>query len=167
MSYGQERDYGRGGGGGRGYGGDGGGDKSTFYVDQQHVGRIIGKGGNRIRDLQDESGCQIKIESRNSDREGQARVDLIGDSGSQSYARNEIQKICDQPPREGGGYRGGGRGGGRDGGYGGGRDGGYGGGRDGGYGGGRDGGGYRGNREERGYGGDGGGRYNNGGGWGS
>ncbi|ESP01245.1 hypothetical protein LOTGIDRAFT_230619 [Lottia gigantea] len=130
-----------------------GAEPSTFYVGQEHVGRIIGKGGNRIREIQDESNCQIKIESRNSDVDGKARVDLTGSEAQQEKAKGLILDICEQS-REGGygGGRGGGRGGG--GGYGR-RDGGYGGGRDGGYGGGRYGGGGGGGRDN--YGGGGGG----------
>ncbi|KAK6179683.1 hypothetical protein SNE40_011989 [Patella caerulea] len=142
--------YGSRGGGGRGFGGGDGGDKLTFYIDQQFVGRVIGKGGSKIRDLQDESGCHIKIESRESDREGQARVDLSGNESAQHHAKKLIESLCSEDRGYGGG--GGGRG------YGGGGGGGYGG-RDGGGYGGRDGGGYGGGGGGYGGGGRDGGRW--------
>jgi len=128
------------------WGGDGGGDTITMEVPGNQVGRIIGKGGSRIRELQDQSGCRINID-KNS-RGDQTTVELTGDPEAQQRAKQMIEEVCSESS-----YGGGGRGGG--GGYGGGRDGGYGGGRDRGYGGGRDGGrdgGYGGGRD-RGYGG--------------
>lgn len=55
------------GGGGQGggyrnnsYGGDGA-ENMSFEVESEHVGRIIGKGGAKVRELQDESGARIKV----------------------------------------------------------------------------------------------------------
>jgi len=129
------------------WGGDGGGETITMEVPGNQVGRIIGKGGSRIRELSDQSGCRINID-KNS-RGDQTTVELTGDPEAQARAKQMIEEVCSESSFGGGG---GGRGGG---GYGGGRDGGYGGGRDRGYGGGRDGGrdgGYGGGRD-RGYGG--------------
>jgi len=121
------------------WGGDGGGETITMEVPGNQVGRIIGKGGSRIRELQDQSGCRINID-KNS-RGDQTTVELTGDPEAQARAKQMIEEVCSESSYGGGGGRGGGGyGGGRDGGYGGGRDRGYGGGRDGGYGGGRDGG---------------------------
>jgi len=126
------------------WGGDGGGETITMEVPGNQVGRIIGKGGSRIRELQDQSGCRINID-KNS-RGDQTTVELTGDPEAQARAKQMIEEVCSESSYGGGGGRGGGGyGGGRDGGYGGGRDRGYGGGRDGGYGGGRDG-GYGGGR---------------------
>jgi len=134
------------------WGGDGGGETITMEVPGNQVGRIIGKGGSRIRELQDQSGCRINID-KNS-RGDQTTVELTGDPDAQQRAKQMIEEVCNESSYGGGrGGGGGGYGGGRDGGYGG-RDGGYGGGRDRGYGGGRDG-GYGGGRD----GGYGGGRY--------
>merc|ERR1712150_251689 len=107
----------------------------------------IGKGGSRIRELQDQSGCRINID-KNSRGGDTTTVELTGDADVQARAKQMIEEVCSESSYSGGGGRGGGGGGyggGRDGGYEGGRDRGYGGGRDGGYGGGRDG-GYGGGR---------------------
>jgi len=135
------------------WGGDGG-ETLTMEVPSNQVGRIIGKGGSRIRELQDQSGCRINID-KNS-RGDTTTVELTGDPEVQQRAKQMIEEVCQESSYGGGrGGGGGGYGGGRDGGYGGrGGDRGYGGGRDGGYGGGRDG-GYGGGRD----GGYGGGRY--------
>jgi len=153
------------------YGGDRG-NTMEMTVPRNQVGRIIGRGGSRIRQLQDDSGCRINI--RKDEMGDETTVELSGSDECQFHAKQMIEEICNEQsyPSGGGDRRGGGGGrqggyggGGRDRGYGGGRDGGYGGGRDRGYGGGRDGGdrGYGGGRDG-GYGGGrdggyGGGRY--------
>lgn len=65
---GGERDFGRsgngfggsfgGGGGGMNFGGD---DQHSFQISSDDVGRIIGKGGCKIRELEEESGARIKV----------------------------------------------------------------------------------------------------------
>ena len=41
------------------------------------VGRIIGRGGNRIRDIEANSGCRIKV-SRDGDSSGRNSIELSG-----------------------------------------------------------------------------------------
>lgn len=59
--------FGGGGGGGGGYrnnnygGNNDGAENMSFEVESEHVGRIIGKGGAKVRELQDESGARIKV----------------------------------------------------------------------------------------------------------
>lgn len=100
QSYGQQRGgggYGGGGGfgGGNSYGsgGGGGGSKEVMQIDSSFVGRIIGKGGSRIRELQDETGCRINV-SRDGGSGGQTDVELIGDRLSIGRARDAIDEIC-------------------------------------------------------------------------
>jgi len=95
QSYGQQRGYGGGGGGGRGGGGFGGGDKEVMQIDSSFVGRIIGKGGSRVRELQDETGCRINV-SRDGGQYGQTDVELIGDRNAIARARDAIDDICNQ-----------------------------------------------------------------------
>merc|ERR1711988_815910 len=126
------------------------GNTMEMTVPRNQVGRIIGRGGSRIRQLQDDSGCRINI--RKDEMGDETTVELSGSEDSQYHAKQMIEEICSEQQSYGGGgdrRGGGGRGGyggsnrdrgygGRDGGYGG-RDRGYGGGdRDRGYGGGRD-----------------------------
>lgn len=80
---------GRGGGGGGGYGGDSG-PTETVYVDSSEVGRIIGRGGSRIREMQDESGCRIKV-SREGGANGLSSVDLSGSKACIEDAKKRIR----------------------------------------------------------------------------
>lgn len=127
---------------GGGFGGRRGGDSSDIMmVDSRSVGRIIGRGGSKIRDLQDESGAKIQV-ARDEDSTGQKQVEISGTEEEISIAKRLIEGCLNADYQ--GGSRGGGFGGGRrDEGWGGrrdDRDGGYGGRRDGGFGGGRSGG---------------------------
>jgi len=124
------------------------GDRGTpmrIEVPNSYVGRIIGRGGSRIRELQDDSGARINI-MKNEATADQTPVELQGSEDSQYRAKELIEGILsEQQSYGGGGGRRGGDGYGGGGGYGGGRSGGgggYGGGRSGGGGGGYGGGGY-------------------------
>lgn len=79
-------------GGGRGGGGrtfDDHGPKETVFVDSSEVGRIIGRGGSRIRDMENDSGCRIKV-SRHDNGNGRNSVDLIGNSDQVLKAKEMI-----------------------------------------------------------------------------
>ncbi|XP_034243433.1 probable ATP-dependent RNA helicase DDX43 [Thrips palmi] len=90
-------------GAGRDRGGDEGGDTTTINVDSQYLGRIIGKGGSKIRELESESGARIKV---NRD---DATVVLSGSSDSQQRAKEMIDELMTDNRRGGGGGYGGGR----------------------------------------------------------
>jgi len=113
--------FGGGGFGGNSGGGFGGG-SSELQISSQHVGRIIGRGGSKIKELQEDSGCRINIsKERNGDM---TTIELKGNSEAQNIARQMIEDLCAQDNRGGGGGRGGfggGRGGGFGGGFGGGK----------------------------------------------
>jgi len=128
-----------------GWGGDSRGNALRIDVPNNCVGRIIGRGGSRIRELQDDSGARINIKKDEATSDS-TPVELCGSEDCQYRAKELIEGIL-QEQQSGGGYGGGrsGGGGGYGGGYGGGRSGGggygdrssgYGGGRSGGYGGG-------------------------------
>ncbi|XP_037322402.1 probable ATP-dependent RNA helicase DDX43 [Pungitius pungitius] len=86
----------------------------TFAVDNALVGRIIGRGGAKIRELEESTGARIKI--NNGDFEGE--VVLFGSSAAQQKAKELIEDLlADGNSRSrndygggtgGGGYRGGG-----------------------------------------------------------
>ena len=84
---------GRGGGGG-GYGG-GGGDPMEMEVPSSSVGKIIGKGGSKIRDLQEVSGARIKID-KERDNHVNAVVEIHGDSVSQAQAKRMIEELISE-----------------------------------------------------------------------
>merc|ERR1719470_235221 len=108
--------------------GVGGGDGIRIDVPNSYVGRIIGRGGSRIRELQDDSGARINILKNEATGES-TPVELVGSQDCQQRAKELIEDILQEQQGGGGGGYGGGRSGG--GGYGGG-GGGYGGGRSGG-----------------------------------
>merc|ERR1719483_308160 len=98
-SYGDRR--GGGGGGGRGGGGGGGdGDGETIYVESSEVGRIIGRGGSRIREMEEDSGCRIKV-SRDGNSDGLSSVELSGSKGSISDAKQRIKDTGVEIVKEG------------------------------------------------------------------
>lgn len=121
---------------------DGGGGNATFMsIPGSSVGAIIGRGGSRIRELEQNSGARIKIHDGDNDG-GDRRIEISGGPDSQDSAKMMIEQVLE------GSYQdsyGGGGGGGRS----------YGGGD-------RYGGGGGGGRYDRG----GGGRYGGGGGGG-
>ncbi|BFZ16468.1 hypothetical protein BsWGS_19507 [Bradybaena similaris] len=101
----QRRDYDRGGrGGSRGGGGfsSSGGDCETIHVESTEVGRIIGRGGSRIRDMEADSGCRIKV-SREGDSRGRSCVELQGSKSAILEAKRLIQEagveICNDDDR--------------------------------------------------------------------
>ncbi|XP_005101546.1 protein BTR1 isoform X3 [Aplysia californica] len=69
----------------------GGGDSETIFVESSEVGRIIGRGGSRIRDMESESGCRIKV-SRDGDSQGRSSVELSGNRNQISDAKKMIQE---------------------------------------------------------------------------
>ncbi|KAL0964425.1 hypothetical protein UPYG_G00323670 [Umbra pygmaea] len=91
----------------------------TFTVENASVGRVIGRGGAKIRELEETSGARIKINK--GDYEGE--VQIFGSSDVQQKAREMIEELVagDTGP---GGFR---SGPGRGGGFGGRRGGGFGG----------------------------------------
>jgi len=107
--------------GDRGGGRDYGGEENTvdMFVPQQDCGRIIGRGGMKIRELQEHSGCKIKV-NRDDEGDGTRRVELTGTDEAIDTAKAMITETLKEDSRGGGGYRGGMGGGG--GGFGGGRD---------------------------------------------
>jgi len=106
--------------------GDSGGSSQRIDVPNSYIGRIIGRGGSRIRELQDDSGARINI-CKDEATSDSTPVELQGSQDCQDRARELIEGILQEQQSFGGGRGGGGGGGYRSGG------GGYGGG---GYGGG-------------------------------
>jgi len=100
--YGRRDNYGdRRGGGGGGRGGFGSdGDGETIYVDSSEVGRIIGRGGSRIREMEEDSGCRIKV-SRDQTSDGLSSVELSGSKHAIADAKKFIQDAGVEIVREG------------------------------------------------------------------
>ncbi|KAK2168983.1 hypothetical protein LSH36_13g26095 [Paralvinella palmiformis] len=91
---------GRGGGGGRsaGFGGEGWGGRNAeggsmvIEVPSQEIRRIIGRGGTKIRELEQGSGCRIKI-NKERDNGVTAGIELVGSEDAQSAAQQMINDV--------------------------------------------------------------------------
>lgn len=113
---------GQGGYGGGGFSGGqswgyGGAQSLEISVPSSTVGKIIGKGGSKIRELQDQSGARIKIHKDRDDGQNTI-VELQGDRNAQMYAKQLVEQVvADDSSR--GGFGNQGYGGQREGGFGG------------------------------------------------
>lgn len=72
--------------------------KQTIRVPSRYVGRIIGKGGSKINDLQFESGCRINV-TKEQDGD-QTSVVLTGDEKSRQKAEELINDLTVDRERE-------------------------------------------------------------------
>lgn len=74
--------------------------RQTIKVPSRFVGRIIGKGGSKISDLQYESGCKINVTKEQDGDE--TVVILMGDEQSRQKAKELINDLTvDRQPRSG------------------------------------------------------------------
>lgn len=90
-SYGGDR-----GGGRRRYGSDE--STETIYVEKSEVGRIIGRGGNRIREMEGKTGCKIKV-LKEEDGHGRKPVELCGSKKQIVDAKEQIQRAMEPDDR--------------------------------------------------------------------
>jgi len=112
--------------GGFGGGPPGGGHSFEMMIPSHKVGLIIGKGGETIKQLQEQTGCKMVIIQDTMDGANEKPLRITGAPDNVEQAKMAVTDVLSRG-RDDGGF-GGGRGGGRGrGGYGGGR-GGYGGG---------------------------------------
>ncbi|XP_048256269.1 probable ATP-dependent RNA helicase DDX43 isoform X4 [Haliotis rufescens] len=82
---------------------------TEIHVDQSCVGRIIGRGGSKIQDLQDESGAKIKV-TRNETEDGKIIVVLTGSADARTQAEDMIKELTESCFDSSSSYRGGGGG---------------------------------------------------------
>ncbi|VDI61293.1 far upstream element-binding protein [Mytilus galloprovincialis] len=97
------RGFGSGGDSNRGFGrsnDSGQSDSSTIRVDSSKIGRVIGKGGSKIRELQDETGAKINI-SKDDDGSGQKEIQLEGSPDAVAKAKEMIIELTQD---DGGGF---------------------------------------------------------------
>lgn len=88
---------------------DSGGTTETMLVESKDVGKIIGRGGSNIKNLELDSKARVKI-GREEDENGMKTVDISGSEEEIERAKEIIQDYLTQG-NDGGGRRGGGRGG--------------------------------------------------------
>jgi len=74
-------------------------------ISSRQVGLVIGKGGSRIRELQESSGTKINVKKNDVDANGMVLVTLDGDVDSRSNAKRMIDELIENDSKPGGGGR--------------------------------------------------------------
>jgi len=87
----QQRPYGGGGGGG-GYNSYPDGSTSNIEIDSNKVGMVIGRGGAKIREIQDNFNVHVKID-REAGSNGYTGVTIRGDDTAIESAKSYIQDL--------------------------------------------------------------------------
>lgn len=67
-------------------------ESSEIQIDSSKVGKVIGRGGSKIQELQDESGAHIKI-VKDSDVDGCTSVKLVGSAEAREKAKTMIEEL--------------------------------------------------------------------------
>ncbi|KAK1772852.1 hypothetical protein QBC33DRAFT_31687 [Phialemonium atrogriseum] len=102
------------GSGGGGGGGGGGPEKinDAIYVPSEAVGMIIGKGGETIREIQNNTGCKINVSQSSGPGEVEREIGLVGSRDAINRAKQVIEEKVEavRAKNSGGGGFGGGRG---------------------------------------------------------
>ncbi|KAG5978587.1 hypothetical protein E4U56_000022 [Claviceps arundinis] len=85
-------------------GNSGGSDKvnDSIYVPSDAVGMIIGKGGETIRDMQNNTGCKINVAQSSGPGEVKREIALIGSRDSIARAKLAIEEKVDTVRQKGG-----------------------------------------------------------------
>ncbi|KAK3320424.1 hypothetical protein B0T19DRAFT_240467 [Cercophora scortea] len=95
---------------GGGGGGGGGHDKinDSIYVPSEAVGMIIGKGGETIREMQNNTGCKINVSQSSGPGEVEREIGLVGSRDAINRAKIAIEEKVDAARQKssGGGGRG-------------------------------------------------------------
>ena len=103
-------------GGGRGGppmggGPPGGGGQFEMMIPGNKVGLVIGKGGETIKLLQEQTGAKMIIIQESNQQANEKPLRISGPPDSVERAKAEVFKILNQNDKNGGGHMGGGRGG--------------------------------------------------------
>ncbi|GBM20865.1 putative ATP-dependent RNA helicase DDX43 [Araneus ventricosus] len=67
-------------------------ESSEIQIDSNYVGRVIGRGGSKIQELQTESGAHIKV-LQDSDVDGSTSIRLTGSSEAREKAKTMIEEL--------------------------------------------------------------------------
>jgi far upstream element-binding protein len=75
-------------------GGAGGQEKinDSIFVPSEAVGMIIGKGGETIREMQNQTGCKINVSQQNSHGEVEREIGLVGTRDAINRAKRAIEE---------------------------------------------------------------------------
>lgn len=96
-----------GGFGGGGFGGmaaadDGPKEDEDIWIPEDKCGRVIGRGGSKIQEIQDESGANVKVHGRETAEDGKVMVTLNGSTAQRAKAKEIIER-CTADRGSGGG----------------------------------------------------------------
>ena len=72
---------------------------TQLYVPDKTVGLIIGRGGEQIKQLQEQSGCHVNIVGENKSVNGLRPVNLIGNERATAIAKDLIMEIVESDTR--------------------------------------------------------------------
>jgi len=89
---GQRQSYGGGGGGNGGYNNFADGSTSNIEIDSNKVGMVIGRGGAKIREIQESFNVHVKID-REAGQNGYTGVTIRGDDTAIESAKTYIQEL--------------------------------------------------------------------------
>ncbi|KYN40574.1 putative ATP-dependent RNA helicase DDX43 [Trachymyrmex septentrionalis] len=64
----------------------------VMYIDSNNIGRLIGRGGSKIKALQEDSGARINIDKQHNEN-GQSAVTLTGTDNAQQRAKSLIEEL--------------------------------------------------------------------------
>lgn len=96
---------GGGGGGGFGGGSDGPSSEEDIWIPEDKCGRVIGRGGSKISEIQDDTGCNVKVHGRETAEDGKVMVTLTGSDSQRSKAKGIIEGLtADRGGGGGGGF---------------------------------------------------------------
>jgi len=88
----QRQPYGTAGGGGGGYNNYADGSSSNIEIDSNKVGMVIGRGGSKIREIQESFNVHVKID-REAGQNGYTGVTIRGDDTAIESAKTYIQEL--------------------------------------------------------------------------
>jgi len=83
-------------------GDDGPREEEDIWIPEDKCGRVIGRGGSKIQEIQDESGANVKVHGRETAEDGKVKVTLSGSAGQRAKAKEIIER-CTADRGSGGG----------------------------------------------------------------
>ena len=90
-------------GGMAGGGDDGPQEDEDIWIPEDKCGRVIGRGGSKINEIQSDTGANVKVHDRDSAQDGKVMVTLTGTEGQRSQARKIIEELTSGGSGGGGG----------------------------------------------------------------
>lgn len=83
-------------------GDDGPREDEDIWIPEDKCGRVIGRGGSKIQEIQDDSGANVKVHGRETAEDGKVMVTLSGSAAQRAKAKEIIER-CTADRGSGGG----------------------------------------------------------------